>query len=64
MYMGRSVAVLDHAGLDVGAFPFHRCPPVLSNRNGHHLAAASTGELDEVSRIQQNVLSQHGYPAR
>ena len=30
--------VLDHAGLDAGVFPFHRCPPVLSNRNGHHLA--------------------------
>ena len=53
--------VLDHAGLDAGVFPFSRCPSVLSNRNGRHLAAASTRELDEVSRIQQRVLSRHGY---
>ena len=32
--------VLDHAGLDAGVFPFSRCPSVLSNRNGRHLAAA------------------------
>ena len=53
--------VLDHAGLDAGVFPFSRCPSVLSNRNGRHLEAASTRELEEVSRIQLRVLSRHGY---
>jgi hypothetical protein len=53
--------VLDHAGLDVDAFPFYRCPPVLSNRNGRHLDAASAGELEEISSIQRDVLSRHGY---
>jgi Sulfotransferase family len=55
--------VLDHAGLDADAFPFHQCPRVLSNRNGWHLAAATTDELDEVSHIQQDVLRRHGYPS-
>ena len=54
-------AVLDHAGLDADVFPFQRCPAVLENRNGRHLSSASARELEVVGRIQDSVLSRHGY---
>jgi hypothetical protein len=53
--------VLDHAGLPDTTFPFDRCPTVLSNRNDWHLAAASTREIEEITRVQESVLSGRGY---
>jgi hypothetical protein len=53
--------ILSHAGLDIQSFPFYRCPPRLSNRNGPWIDAASSRELARVTQLQHELLMRHGY---
>lgn len=54
--------VLRHAGLDAEPFPFHRCPPRLSQTNTGWVEKATTEELTTVSEIQHDLLNRYAYP--
>jgi hypothetical protein len=53
--------LLEHIGLSIDKFPFHRCPATLAPTNEKRMQAAPRAELDALENVLGDALRTYSY---